>query len=252
MSNDIFRISEMKDKFEKEDVVTYDKIVEFYKSYEKDVKTGTIKKRIYSLKKKNVIYDFKKGYYKFYNSKSKEKFSINLTENLLLVQIQKYLKELYPYAKTSIWDTKIVHDFMVHQPFESLCVLEVENEILNSVYHRMTYDGYNVYLCNNPKSIENLIYKSDMIILKRLTKDAPLIDIGVAVIPKVEKVLIDLFYEDRLYITYQGKELQNIFNGIMDKYMINWTTLYRYARNRRVKERLIEFINDKTHIKTDQ
>ena len=51
-----------------------------------------------------------------------------------------------------------------------------------------------------------------------------------------------MFVDEGLFITYHGQELINIFNEIFSEYAINMTTLYRYARERAVTERLKGFL----------
>jgi len=60
--------------------------------------------------------------------------------------------------------------------------------------------------------------------------------------------LVDIFFESKLFKAYQGQELINIFERVFDEYIVNLTTLTRYARNRGIKGKIIKFIIDNTKI----
>ena len=47
----------------------------------------------------------------------------------------------------------------------------------------------------------------------------------------IEKIMVDL-YIDKLYLFYQGKELQTIYENILEKYDINMKRLLNYAKLR--------------------
>jgi hypothetical protein len=93
--------------------------------------------------------------------------------------------------------------------------------------------------------------KADSIILKSLISRAPLMIQDGVYVPKIEKLLVDLFVDKKIFIMYQGQELINIFQNIYEKYGINFTTLFRYAQRRNAKIGIRKFILEDTNIKID-
>ena len=57
----------------------------------------------------------------------------------------------------------------------------------------------------------------------------------------IEKIMVDL-YKDELYMYFQGKELETIYENIFNKYEINMKKLVSYAKYRTNIEEYIEFI----------
>ena len=53
--------------------------------------------------------------------------------------------------------------------------------------------------------------------------------------------MVDL-YVDKLYISYQGKELENIYQNIFEKYDINFKKVIKYASLRTNIDKYKEFI----------
>jgi hypothetical protein len=60
----------------------------------------------------------------------------------------------------------------------------------------------------------------------------------------LEKILVDLFCEDVLFLFYQGSELGNIYNEAFSTYSINEKSMLRYANRRKRKAKLIPFLRD--------
>jgi hypothetical protein len=138
---------------------------------------------------------------------------------------------------------------MNHQPFNGITILEVDKDVINIVFNTLKEKRNNVYLNPNSNEITNYILDEDSIIVKALLKEAPLERINNIQVPKIEKILVDLFSEKNLLQTYQGREMENIFYNIFEDYNVNLTTLYRYARNRGIKEKLENFLMYETDIK---
>jgi hypothetical protein len=70
-------------------------------------------------------------------------------------------------------------------------------------------------------------------------------------IPTIEKIMVDLFVDDELFVTYQGAELQNIYREVFTSYSVNRSTLTQYANKRHVKDKMDEILSgivDKSNI----
>ena len=67
-------------------------------------------------------------------------------------------------------------------------------------------------------------------------------------VPKIEKILVDLFFDNNLLLSYKGDEMINIFDNIYQKYSLNMTTLYNYSKKRGIYDRIKLFLLYETHI----
>lgn len=235
---------EIKKRFEHFSTITYSELYEFYLEQEPNLKLGTFKWRIYHLKELGVIRSLKKGVYLF---ESRKPFTP--PDVLKLREIYKLLIEHFPYMDVVLWDTSWFHEFMVHQPIKSNLIVEVNRESTGSVFTMLKERHNDVYVRPSKDEIQKYVQTSERsIIINPLIVDAPIFKFEHITIPKIEKILVDLFVEENLFITYQGHERKNIFEKIFENYSINVTTLYRYALKRNAKERLIRFMKNQTSI----
>ena len=70
--------------------------------------------------------------------------------------------------------------------------------------------------------------------------------------PFLEKILVDLFADERLYYLYNGSELINIYENAITNYTINFTTLFSYAKRREREQEIKLFLkNTMGHLITD-
>ena len=80
-----------------------------------------------------------------------------------------------------------------------------------------------------------------IIVVKPIVQKAPLMNNIFEKYPTIEKIMVDL-YVDKLYIQYQGKELEYIYKNIFSKYDINLKKLFSYASIRTDIEKYKKFI----------
>jgi hypothetical protein len=60
--------------------------------------------------------------------------------------------------------------------------------------------------------------------------------------PLLEKILVDLFAEEKLFYLYQGNELAHIFENAIKLYTVNFTKLLSYARRRKKEQEIKMFL----------
>lgn len=86
------------------------------------------------------------------------------------------------------------------------------------------------------------------VIIKRLVTRAPINKLknkkAVVPIATLEKRMVDLFADEGLFHFYQGSELIHIYEKIIDRYNINLTKLFSYAKRRRKEQEIKQFINN--------
>ncbi|MBK5244649.1 MAG: hypothetical protein JJE18_06440 [Eubacteriaceae bacterium] len=71
---------------------------------------------------------------------------------------------------------------------------------------------YRFYLEEEP-NLKEMTFRGRVHCLKVETRE----DIS---IPRIEKIMVDLFVEDQLYVTYQGGELKNIYEAFFETFSI--------------------------------
>jgi hypothetical protein len=55
--------------------------------------------------------------------------------------------------------------------------------------------------------------------------------------------MVDLFADENLFHFYQGSEMINIYEKIIDRYSINFTKLFSYAKRRKKEQEIKQFIS---------
>jgi hypothetical protein len=230
-------------QFGYENAFTSKELFEFYKKSEEHLNESTFRWRIYELKKEGVLSNIKRGVYVLDH---KKKFQPVLSRSIKM--LYNMIKTRFPYIEISVWETSWLDDFMNHQIFNSFTIIEVDKEVVNSVYNMLKEKKDRVYMNPSEKDVENYILGENAIIIRPIVKEAPVQDIGKVKVSKMEKILVDLYFDKILLRSYQGNEMKHIFKRIFDEYEINLTTLYRYARNRSIKDKFKEYIQQEIGI----
>lgn len=242
------RVYQLENRFKEHTQFTYADLYEFYKEDEPDLKENTFKWRVWKLKETGILSNIKKGIYVL---GKKQNYSPLISNRIK--RIKNKIEKQFPYANYAILDTKWLNDFMVHQPGNFMTIVEIESDVISSVLSLLQEKEKNVYSYVNFKNdINYILSKDDAILIKPLISRAPVVEYEGAKIPKLEKILVDLFIDTELFITYQGKELINIFNSANENYALNYTTIFGYADRRNKKIEIDKFIFEKTNIDLQQ
>lgn len=224
-------------------IFTSKELLKFYRVNEDGLKESTFRWRVYALKKDGLISNIKRGSYIL---KQKKTFKPQISRNMKI--LYNMIKNKYPYIDINVWNTSWFDNFMNHQVYNSYIIIEVDRDVVESVFNMLKDKRNNVYLNPKRKVVENYILSENAIIVKPILKEMPTQDIENINVSKIEKVLVDLFMDKFLLISYQGSEMKNIFERTFEEYEINCTTLFRYARNRGIKEKIKKYIDNETNI----
>lgn len=246
--SDNLRIKEIEGLLKENESINSKELFDFYKMYEPDLKENTYRWRVWNLKEQGILKSKKRGTYILGNQES---YKTSISRRIKTLNNR--IKKAFPYTNVSIWETQMLNDFMIHQPGTFYIIIEVENEALYSVFSHLQETERDIFVFSKSAS-DNFYYtslKDNSIILKALVSRAPLMKQDGVYVPKIEKLLVDLFVDKKIFIMYQGQELINIFENINEKYGINFTTLFRYAQRRGAKVNIMEFILNETNIRID-
>ncbi len=143
----------------------------------------------------------------------------------------------FPYLEKSIWTTKWLNQWMLHIPNKHLIILDVEKDAEENVFYHLKESKKNVFIHTE----EDIINKyadddTDIVIIKNLITDSPLQKIKRVEVPTLEKIMVDLIVDTRLFSAYQDRDLDSIIENAFEYYTINIDRLLRYASRRRKKD----------------
>ncbi len=225
---------------------------DFYKSRSDQLTENNFRRILYSLEKQNIIRKIDFGLYIFENHQAQipkiPKFLPVFSNEV--ISLNEQLIHAFPYMEYIIWETRLLHEFMIHQPSQNQIILEIEQGVEESVFNfiNQKYEG-KAFLFPNREIIERyaLGNKND-IFISTLLIQAPIQRVDTIPCPKIEKILVDIFADDDKFYLFQGGELVNIFESIFSSYHVGQKALFRYAQRRKVDDEIREFITQKTKI----
>ena len=222
-----------------------DELFQFYLDFEPDLKESTFSWRIYDLKKKDIIKTIGRG---LYIISYKPKYRPVLSDSVL--KIASKTNERFKEIQYAIWENQWLNEFIQHQVSNQMIVVEVEKEFTESLYYYLN-DSLKMDFFLNPddKEIEFYISESAVpVVIKRLVTRAPINKLKnkkIAVpVASLEKIMVDLFADENLFHFYQGSELINIYEKILERYNINFTKLFSYAKRRKKELEIKQFMNN--------
>ena len=233
-------IDELKDFFKKKPVFTVNDLKEYYREIDPRFKETAFKWRIHDLKQKKLIRNVRRGVYTF---ESRPLYQ-PVISNRLKRKYNEIKKEL-PYSEFCIWETRWINELTIHQPGNFITLIEVEKEALQPVFYFLQNRSKreNIFLKPSKKEIEQYISaNAESIVIRPLVTQAPTKEENGVCIPKLEKILVDLFVDKFLFIAYQGQELMTIFENAVNQFSINLSTLFRYANRRKKKDQVKKFL----------
>ena len=114
----------------------------------------------------------------------------------------------------------------------------IEREFVESAFYYLKDNlKYEIYLNPDTHAINYYIAESNYpVIIRSLISRSPVNRISVRnskiSVPMLEKILVDIYVDSKLFYYYRGSEMQHIFRNALTQYAINYTSLLSYAQRR--------------------
>ena len=244
-------IRDLKNTFRNRELVNKAELREFYRSLNPGLTEEAFRRILYALEKEERIVSIGAGVYALPGSSPSTHKREFLPKFSAAVQdINSNLKTAFPYTPYLIWETRFLHEFMVHQPNQNQVILEIDKEATESVFnHLKSSSPRTIFLEPDKTTFERYIVGSpESVLVLRLVTQSPRLKMNGVVSAKLEKILVDIFSDEDRFFVFHGQEMINIFENAFSTYWINPKTLFRYASRRKASKDLRTFINTKTKI----
>lgn len=203
-----------------------------------DWSDNTINMYLSKLKKEGIINAPSRGIYELDSNKP---FQPNISTTLK--RIFNKIKREFPYITFCVWDTVWLNDFMRHQPFKHYVVIEVEKDASESVFTFLAETTKNVFFKPDEEIFDRYIHNQDeVLIVKNMVTESPLVEKDKIVIPALEKLLVDMLIDTTLFSAQQN-EKEFIMRSVMQKYTLNELKMRRYAMRRNREQEIDDLIN---------
>jgi hypothetical protein len=240
-----FIIEQLKKEFKGKESFSREDLFDFYRQFEPDLKETTFRWRIHNLKANKIINAIKRGLFTF---SYKPIFTPNIGE--VEKKISGKIEKQFDHLKYCIWPTKITHEFMLHIPGKSITILQVEKDALEPVYSFLKGENIrNIFIEPEDKVIDRYIYEAEnAIVLQSLVSKSPTQKVEKASTITLEKLIVDLYCDKKLFAAFQGSELIHIIDNAYNKYSIDFTKLFNYSKRRRKETEMMELLSSKTNI----
>jgi hypothetical protein len=230
--------------FKSQGVFSVPDILAFYQTTEQDIKPTTLNWRIYALVQKGVLQRVGKGKFKLGTEKLYLPEPSHTTRGVF-----KKLKSEFPFANFCVWDTSVLNEFMQHQSNRNLVLVETEKEITLSVFYYLRGLKKSVFIDPTAEVFDYYIASErQAYIVKPLISEAPTQSVMGIETPTIEKILVDIFCEELVFLAQQGAERRTIFQNAFDSYTINQNKMLRYAGRRGKKEALNKFASSISNV----
>ena len=209
------------------------------------MKESTFAWKIYQLKKDNIIKSIKRGIYSF---NIKRKYQPEVSEKLKRIYSEVKRKKISD--NICIWSSFWINEFMIHQPMRNVILLEVDPDVVETIYYFLRDKVYKkIYIKPDEYIMHNYaMEEQEPIILLPFKSRSPVEKHNKIITPSLEKMLVDLFADAKLFYWLQGEELTNIFNEAYLKYNLNFSTLISYARRRGADKKIKQYLLNETNI----
>jgi hypothetical protein len=226
--------------FEKKNSFSRQDLYNYFLQTEGEIKEGTLSWRIYDLKKKNMLNEVRKGYY---TTKTKPVYVP--TTDAYLIKLAAFIQKNYRFARYCLTDVNWLNEFTIHQFNQQMVITEIEKDLEESLAHNLADNGYNIL-----RDLRGSLMKAyqKMVISFPLISRAPIQRIidgrTVVMVPTIEKIMVDIYQDQKIYHFIQGEEMIRIFENVINRYSINYSTLFTYAKRRGKEDELRTFINE--------
>ena len=227
--------SKVKQLFTRQEVITNTDILYLYRKEEPEIPEATVNWRIYHLVQKGVIQRIGRGKYR-------EGKALTFFPELSAKTIKagKFVGKEFPYINYCIWELSAINSFSQHLINYNVIFLEVEREVIDSVYRALKDMRYKVVRIKDIK--EDLSDFAGYVCVRALVTEAPVLKEKSGQVASLEKILVDL-YCDKEFAPFQGNEIYHIYKNAFNDYTVNESTMLRYASRKEKKVEIEEVIN---------
>lgn len=234
---------ELREEFEHEPELTRAQVLAFYRGLEADVKQATIDWRIHELVRRGLLFSVSRGRYAPADATIRRRPYQPTLDPAERAVWRLLLKEL-SVPTGCLWSTSWANEFGLHQAVRNFLVIEVPRDYVQAAFYALKDRHQNrVFLSPQPDVLAYYVAEANRpLVVISFVSRAPVQQVDKVPVPRLEKLLVDLFSRPDLFPAFQGHELQTIFANARRRYLLDERTLLRYAQRRHKADDLREFL----------
>ena len=162
------------------------------------------------------------------------------------MEIAKLMEEQHPYLSFTIFELVQMNEFVNHLIAHNTFFISVSRHVEKAVFETLQEAGQWTLLHPSQELYEQY-WSDDMVIVNRLISEAPMGD-RPKWSPCLEKILVDIVADKLIHDAIAESEFAGIYQTAFERYIIDESALFRYARRRNAEEKIRKLIADKTEI----
>ena len=160
------------------------------------------------------------------------------------------IAKAHPYLDFRIFELVQLNEFVNHQVAHNIVFVFVENELEEDVFATL-WGKHKGSILLKPNVDDLFRYlNEDMIVILKLTTESPK---GVSVFwdTRLEKILVDIAVDKLLTKVVYSGEYSTIYRDAVNKYVIDKSTMFRYAKRRGAYKKYKNFLLTKVGLKKE-
>jgi len=165
----------------------------------------------------------------------------------LAKNIAKIIEQQYPLISFGILEMVQLNEFMNHQLAHNVIILSIEGDLGDFVFDTLKESYPGKVLLEPTIDIFHKYWYGDMIVIRKLVTEAPKSQSCIWA-AKLEKLLVDIVSDPLILNSISVSEYPNIYTDAFNKYIIDESCLFRYAKRRGSANAIMEIIENKTNI----
>lgn len=162
-------------------------------------------------------------------------------------EVADLVAEKHPFLNFSIFELVQLNDFVNHQLAHNIIFASVEADIIDFVFDTLKERYPGRILINPTKALYQQYWRDGMIVLEKLVSEAPM-GKPVKWHTRIEKMLVDIMADKLILDTVSQSEYPGIYMNAFERYVIDESCMFRYAKRRGAESNIRSFIRDKTDI----
>jgi len=159
-----------------------------------------------------------------------------------------YVIRSYPNLDFRIFELVQLNDFLNQLIGRNVIFLSVEEGIGDFLFEELRNRFNNNVLLNPTQDIFHRYWKEDMIVIQRLTTEAPKGN-GKFWHTNLEKLLVDIMADRLLMDSFSESEYPLIYETSFESFAIDESQMFRYAKRRAVDQKIKNYLREKTSVK---
>ncbi len=244
-----FELTSISDYIKSKDVIFEDEFKSFFFSTVPNRSEKYYYYYLMELYKKNILYKYDTKKLKSCSKKMKFIIELNVEE-----RIKHHLMRINPSIDISIWNISLFSNFTSLQLSYDIFIVETYAYAKESVLETLLANGKDAVYEEDFFIMKKYNKNSTVYIIKTLNVDSPIVrknskalnnrvkEYSFVTVPKIEKLLVDIFDDKFLKILFSD-EILNIYMNLLRNYQINFATVFRYARKKHCYDELVNYLD---------